>query len=112
MAIAALTQILEWQIARIAATLEATTDRIEMWAREHGLEPLAARDRGPHMLEVAIPADAMASVPQRLAEHNVFVGVRGATGLRISPPLYTTEDDLERLFGTLARALAAAPRIG
>jgi selenocysteine lyase/cysteine desulfurase len=105
MAIAALTQILEWQITRTAGTLQLTTERIETWAREHGLQPLAARDRGPHMLEIAIPPDAMASVPQHLVSNNVFVGVRGATGLRVSPHLYTTDDDLERLFDTLTRAL-------
>ena len=109
MAIAALTQILDWQIARIAATLENITDRIEHWAREHGLQPVAARDRGPHMLEVGIPARAMARVPELLAESNDFVGVRGATGLRVSPYLYTSDADLQRLFDALIRALAAAP---
>ena len=64
MAIAALTQILDWQVARIATTLQAITDRIEQWARVHDLTPLAAHDRGPHMLEVGIPAQAMARVPQ------------------------------------------------
>jgi selenocysteine lyase/cysteine desulfurase len=73
MAIAALTQILDWQIARTATTLQITTDRIERWARGHGLRPLATSDRGPHMLEVGIPTEAMAHVPQLLAENNVFV---------------------------------------
>ena len=109
MAIAALTQILDWQIARTAATLQIITDRIEHWAREHGLQPVAARDRGPHMLEVGIPARAMARVPQLLAENNVFVGVRGKTGLRVAPHLYTTESDLQRLFDALTGALACAP---
>lgn len=107
MAIAALTQVLDWEVPRVAETLQTATDRIEQWAREHGLQPLAARDRGPHMLEVGIPAEAMARVPQRLAENNVFVGVRGTTGLRISPHLYTTDDDLQRLFDALIGALEA-----
>lgn len=105
MAIAALTQILDWQIPRIAATLVHTTGRIETWADEHGLKPLPAADRGPHMLEVGIPAAAMPRVPERLKQDGVFVGVRGATGLRISPHLYTTDADLDRLFDALARAL-------
>lgn len=105
MAIAALSQILDWRVDCIAATLQITTDRIERWARKHDLAPLPARERGPHMLEVGIPADAMARVGQRLLENNVFVGVRGATGLRVSPHLYTTDDDLERLFDALTRAL-------
>lgn len=105
MAIAALSQILDWQIARTASTLRPVTGRIESWANEHGLKPLAAADRGPHMLEVGIPASAMPRVPERLAQDGVFVGVRGATGLRISPHLYTTDADLDRLFGALTRAL-------
>jgi selenocysteine lyase/cysteine desulfurase len=109
MAIAALTQILDWQIARTAATLQNITDRIEHWAWEQGLQPVAARDRGPHMLELGIPAQAMARVPELLAESKVFVGVRGATGLRVSPYLYTSDADLQRLFDALARALAFAP---
>jgi selenocysteine lyase/cysteine desulfurase len=47
----------------------------------------------------------MGRVPRRLAERNVFVGVRGATGLRVSPHLYTTEDDIQRLFDALTDAL-------
>ena len=105
MAIAALTQILDWQVARIATTLQAITDRIEQWARVHDLTPPAAHDRGPHMLEVGIPAPAMARVPRLLAESNVFVGVRGATGVRISPHLYTTDHDVQRLFDALTLAL-------
>jgi selenocysteine lyase/cysteine desulfurase len=107
MAIAALGQVLDWRIDRTAATLQAITGRIEDWAREHGLRPLAARDRGPHMLEVGIPPDAIDRVRASLAENNVFVGVRGAGGLRVSPHLYTTDDDLERLFDALTSALSA-----
>lgn len=105
MAIAALSQILEWQIPRTAATLRNITGQIESWAREHDLRPLPAADRGPHMLEVGIPAAAMPRVPARLAQDGVFVGVRGSTGLRISPHLYTTDADLDRLFDALTRAL-------
>jgi len=105
MAIAALTQILDWQIPRIAATLQTTTDRIEDWARQHDLQPVARRDRGPHMLEIGIPEKAMPQIPQRLAEKNVFVGVRGATGLRVSPHLYTSDDDIQRLFDALSDAV-------
>ena len=107
MATAALTQILDWRIARIAATLRTITGRIELWAREHGLEPVSADDRGPHMLEIRLPARAMTRVAQHLAEHNVFVGIRGTTGVRVAPYLYTTDEDLERLFAALTGALAA-----
>jgi selenocysteine lyase/cysteine desulfurase len=105
MATAALTQILDWRIPRIAATLEAINDRIERWAREHELRTPPSRDRGAHMLELGLPAEAMSRVAQRLSERGVFVGVRGESGLRISPHLYTTDDDLERLFDALQAVL-------
>lgn len=57
------------------------------------------------MLEVGIPAQDMARIPPSLAQHNVFVGVRGATGVRISPHLYTTDHDVQRRFVALAVAL-------
>ena len=107
MAAAALTQILEWRIPRVAKTLQAVTDRIERWALEHGLHALRSGDRGPHMLELGLPAAAMGHAARRLSESNVFVGVRGATGLRISPHLYTTYDDIERLFDAIQPTLTA-----
>ena len=105
-AIAALSQLREWQIERIAITLQAITDSIEQCAREHDLQPLHARDRGPQLLEAGIPADAMQRVPQRLTDRNVHVGLRGATGLRISPHLHTTDDDLARFYDALKDAPA------
>ena len=51
----------------------------------------------------------MARVPELLAKNNGFVGVRGATSLRVSPYLYTNDADLKRLFAALTRALAARP---
>jgi selenocysteine lyase/cysteine desulfurase len=79
-----------------------------LWGRpeQFGFDYLnLAADRGPHMLEVGIPAAPMPRVPGCLTEDGVFVGVRGATGLRISPHLYTTDVDLDRLFNALIRAL-------
>jgi selenocysteine lyase/cysteine desulfurase len=43
-------------------------------------------------------------VAAALAQAGVFVGVRGPA-VRVSPHLWTTEDDIARLVGTLAAAV-------
>jgi len=103
MAIAALRQLLEWGVPRIAATLQRTTGRIEREVQAMGLS-LTSRDRGPHMLGVRLPAPARRRVAAALAGANVFVGVRGAS-LRVSPHLWTTDQDVGRLVAALADAL-------
>jgi hypothetical protein len=49
-----------------------------------------------------LPAD----LPARLSESQVYVSVRGDS-IRVSPHLYTTPADIERLVATLANALDA-----
>ena len=105
MAIAALTQVLDWQPERLAATLQTKTDRIEAWAKEQGLGALGAGERGPHMLEVGLPPSVMEGLSERLAADQVFVGIRGASGIRVSPHLHIGDAEMESLFESLARAL-------
>jgi selenocysteine lyase/cysteine desulfurase len=104
MAIAALRQLLDWGVARIAATLRQTTARIEQAVTAHGLT-LTSSDRRPNLLGIRLPAQAQRRVAAALAEAGVFVGVRGPA-VRVSPHLWTTEEDVDRL----VRALAAAVR--
>ena len=103
MAIAALRQLLEWGVPRIAASLQRTTGRIEQEVLAMGLQ-LTSPDRGPHMLGVRLPAPARRRVAAALADANVFAGVRGAS-LRVSPHLWTTDQDVGRLVAALADAL-------
>jgi selenocysteine lyase/cysteine desulfurase len=107
MAIAALGQLLEWGVENIAASLAVTTSRIEREARQRGLDALSADQRGPHMLGISVPADRRAAIGERLAEANVFVGMRGSA-MRVSPHLHATEGDVESLFAALDRAMAEA----
>jgi selenocysteine lyase/cysteine desulfurase len=103
MAIAALEQLAEWQIPRVAATLAARTSEIAARAAGLGLNPLPDDQRGPHMLGVRLPEPAYTRAPSALASVSCFAGLRGAS-LRISPHLHTTDEDVERLFAGLARA--------
>lgn len=111
MAIAALEQILEWQVPRVAATLAARTADIARRAGDLGLDPLPDDQRGPHLLGVCLPEPLGARVLPALAEARCFAALRGAS-LRISPHLHTTDEDVERLAGALATAMQALPTGG
>ena len=104
MAIAALETILEWQVPRIAAALAVCTARISALTAELGLAPMAAEERGPHMLGVRIPDAARERVLPALAQESCFAAVRGAS-LRIAPHLHVTDDDVDRLGRALARSI-------
>ena len=103
MAIAALEQILEWEVPRIAATLAQRTSEIAGRAAGLGLDPVPDERRGPHLLGVRLPEQARDRALSALEEANCFVAVRGSS-LRIAPHLHTTHEDVERLFEGLAQA--------
>jgi len=107
MAVVALRQLLEWGVPGIAATLGQITARIEREVAAIGL-PLTSRDRGPHMLGIGLPGGARRRVAAALAQAGVFAGLRGSS-LRVSPHLWTTEEDVDRLVGALAEATKGGP---
>jgi selenocysteine lyase/cysteine desulfurase len=60
-----------------------------------------------HLIGLGLGPEAPKDLAVRLAEENVFVSVRGRN-LRVSPHLYNTERDVERLFNSLNRHLRSA----
>ncbi len=100
MAIAALEQLTEWQIPRVAATLGVCTATMAERAARLGLDPLPVDQRGPHMLGVQLPPDARERILPALAEAGCYAAVRGGS-LRISPHLHVSDEDVERLFTAL-----------
>jgi selenocysteine lyase/cysteine desulfurase len=103
MAIAAMTQILEWQVEHIAASLSAITARIESRLTGLGLDS-PTRQRGPHLLGLPLPVGTAEHVTSTLADRGVYAAVRGPA-LRISPHLHTNDEDIDRLVDALAAAL-------
>jgi selenocysteine lyase/cysteine desulfurase len=62
------------------------------------------------MIGLKLGSAAPADLAARLAIENVFVSVRGES-VRVSPHLYNTETDVDRLFDVLQRAIRYnAPR--
>jgi selenocysteine lyase/cysteine desulfurase len=103
MAIAALEEVAEWRVPRVAATLASRTSQIAARAAGLGLSTLPDDQRGPHMLGVRLPEPAYTRATSALASVNCFAAMRGAS-LRISPHLHTTDEDVDRLFAGLERA--------
>ena len=104
MAIGALTQLLEWDVARIARTLAAITMNIERRAAAMGINTASDQARGPNIVGLRLPQTRLKALAAALEANDVYVGIRGDT-MRISPHLHTTAADIDRLFDGLMKAL-------
>jgi selenocysteine lyase/cysteine desulfurase len=104
MAIAALRQILTWGVENVSETLGKLTHLIEAEAKNLGIEAVPATRRVKHMIGLGLGPEAPEDLAARLASDNVFVSVRGRS-IRVSPHLYNTERDVERLFDSLLKHL-------
>jgi selenocysteine lyase/cysteine desulfurase len=103
-AMAALEQIQAWRVEEIAATLSELCSHIERQASQVGLLTPPAQYRGPHLIGLRSPSALPPGLPERLESARIFVSVRGSS-IRISPHLYNTRADVDRLFAVLADAL-------
>ncbi len=105
MALAALQQLTEWQVGRIAATLSTITDDIAARASDLGLAPYGRDQRGPHLLGVRLPDALRSDVVAQLAAADCYTALRGET-LRIAPHVHVTADDVTQLVEALSTVLA------
>ncbi len=100
-AIAALEQVLAWGPAAIAGYTAGLTAQVGARAAELDLVAIPAERRLPHLTGVRFPGGVPDGLARRLAEADVYVSVRGDS-IRISPHVYNTEADVDRLFALLA----------
>ena len=107
MAIAALEQVLEWGVENIADTLKGRTAAIAERAREMGLGSQPAELRAGHYLGLQFADGVPPGLLDALAREKVHVSVRGSS-VRVTPHLYNTDADVDRLFAALERVLAVA----
>jgi selenocysteine lyase/cysteine desulfurase len=103
-AAAAMRQILDWGVENIAETLQAKTEAIADLAQEIGLLVAPKLARAPHLIGVSNPGGFHKELLNQLAQEKIFVSVRGDS-IRIAPHLYTTAEDIERLFSALRKTL-------
>jgi selenocysteine lyase/cysteine desulfurase len=104
MALAAIEQLLDWTVPRVAVTLRAHNDEILAGAEAMGMKAPPSDQRAPHMLGLEIPPDAADRVGTSLKDAKVVASMRGSS-LRISPHLHNNREDIARLLDALASAL-------
>ena len=103
MANEALRRILDWGVGNVSEMIGGLTDLIENEATRRGIEAIPAEKRARHMIGLRLGPGAPDDLAARLARENVFVSVRGES-VRVSPHVYNTEKDVERLFEAFERA--------
>ncbi|HEX8669114.1 MAG TPA: aminotransferase class V-fold PLP-dependent enzyme [Allosphingosinicella sp.] len=96
---AAIEQLLAWGVGDVAETLGAVTGAIARALAPLGIEADPAR--APHFLSVRFPDGLPPGIEERLAAADVHVSLRGDS-MRITPHLYNSEADVERLLSHLA----------
>lgn len=99
-AVTGMEQILKWGTDAIQKTLSAKTDLIEERARALGLSPVPKKYRVGHVVGLRFPKGMPAGLLETLHFKKVYVSVRG-DAIRVSPHLYNTDADVEKLFEVL-----------
>jgi selenocysteine lyase/cysteine desulfurase len=104
MAIAALSQILKWEVKSISDSLSDLTKDMALRAGSVGYLVLPVEQRCSHMLGIRLPGGVPPSLPGALAAASVHVSIRGDV-VRVAPHLYNDTGDVERLFAALASGM-------
>lgn len=102
--VAALEQLTEWEVPEIEATLSARNSALAGRLRTLGLTPTPEEARGPHFIGAALPDGAPSDLLQQLAARQIYLSERGGS-LRITPHLWNTDEDFDRLIDALADIL-------
>jgi len=104
MGIAAVEQLLAWDPAEVAATIKPLTDKVAALAAERGFTVPPAPHRVAHIIGMRRNGGVPADIDKRLAAENVHISLRGDS-VRVSPHVFNTAEEIDRLFAALDRAL-------
>ncbi len=102
MAMAALGQLNDWTPAAISVSLRPLTEAVAGAAAERGLTAPPARHRVDHFIGLRAPQGWPEGLIEALAAEHIYASLRVDT-LRISPHLFSTQDEVARLFQVLDR---------
>lgn len=100
MAQAALTQLIEWTVPEIASTTATLTTYLANGADKLGLRTAPEHLRGPHLMGIRFPDGLPDGIYETLAAQRIYVSIRGDS-VRVSPHVYNTTDDCDRLLEAL-----------
>jgi selenocysteine lyase/cysteine desulfurase len=104
-AVRAMKQLLEWDVAQISETAGALNRRLANAAADLGFSAPAEPLRAPHYLALRRKEAIPKELPEVFAKEKVFVSVRGSS-IRVTPNVYNTVEDCERLIACLRRIAA------
>jgi selenocysteine lyase/cysteine desulfurase len=104
MCAAGLQQLLDWGIASIEQSISGLTDEIAQRALDAGYLVAPADQRAKHMLGIRFRGGLPAKLASAFAAANVHVSIRGDS-VRVSPYLYNTSADIDRLFAAIASGI-------
>lgn len=96
--------ILQWGVAKVEETLGHRNAALAQSLAAMGLSTLPETERGPRYLSALLPAGAPGDLTARLKAENIHVSRRGDR-LRITPHLYTSDEDIARFLSALTRHL-------
>ncbi len=104
-AVRAMKQLLEWKVEQISETVGALNTHLAKAAADIGFHAPAEPWRAPHYLALRRKNPIPKELPELLAHEKVFVSVRGSS-IRVTPHVYNTAEDCERLISCLRRIAA------
>jgi selenocysteine lyase/cysteine desulfurase len=103
----AMKQLLEWNVTQISETAGALNRQLATAAVELGFSSPPDELRAPHYLCLRRKTGIPRKLPEILAHEKVFVSVRGSS-IRVTPHVYNSVQDVERLISCLRQAASVA----
>ena len=100
MQIAAVEQILNWGASNVQAYCEELVNSILPVLSQHGIWIEEKNFRASHLFGIRPPAGISVAMKEKLLANKIYVSYRGDT-IRISPNVYNTKQDLQRLIAHL-----------
>lgn len=99
-ATAAIGQILAWGVKEISDTIAVLTRRLADGAAALGFSVCPDSYRAPHYMCLRREGPTSPKLLDRLAKEKIYVSLRGSS-IRVTPHLYNTEQDVDRLLAAL-----------